>query len=151
MAVHAEAQDALRSQLAAARTARAHADAWRLERLLKRVLAYAPHHLILPADPAQARFAVLRPTPGDDGQLEVFVLDCAVLVGQAVVSPADVVALDEVLSTPSPRTEPADRDVVLRWLGAQRAPARLVHLPPDPEAAVTALLEASAAVAAAQA
>jgi hypothetical protein len=104
-----------------------------LERLQAAVTAYQPE--LLPADPAQARYAVVRPTPEHDS-LEVFIVDGGILVGQGRVPPAD---LPTLLDNLSPLTEPADRHVVLRWLGAQRPPARLVHLADD---ALDSLLDA---------
>jgi DNA polymerase III subunit epsilon len=143
------ALDRVRVELAAVRAARAHADAWRLERLLRRALAYDPTEVLLPADPAQARFAVVRPAA--DGGVDVLVVDRGLLYGRASVEVGDPRTLEAVLAEASPRTELDDRDVVLRWLGAQRPPARLLLLPDEPEAALALLVETSAAVAASDA
>jgi hypothetical protein len=123
---HRRATNAVRNHLLTARRARDHALARRLERLLARVLAYDIAQLRVPADPRQARFALARPAPG--GGVEVFVLEAGILVGQAHVPPDD---LTELLARPTPCTDIADRPVVLRWLGAQRSPARLVYLGND--------------------
>jgi DNA polymerase III epsilon subunit-like protein len=121
-AVRDQALDSVRSlvQLAEGYAARRS-----LEHLLAAATVYQP--ALLPAEPAQARYALVRPAPEQDS-LEVFVVDRAILVGQARIPPAD---LPSVLDTPVPVTEPADRHVVLRWLGAQRPPARLIHLADD--------------------
>lgn len=121
--VRTRALDSVRSQLASTHEYAARRS---LERLQAAVTAYEP--ALLPADPAQTRYAVVRPTPEHDG-LEVFIVEAGILVGQARVPPAD---LPRLLDDLSPATEPADRHVVLRWLGAQRPPARLVHLADDP-------------------
>jgi DNA polymerase-3 subunit epsilon len=137
-----QAACAVRSELGAARARGDYTGMLRAERLLAAVLAYDPRALLLPADPRQARYAVVRPGPG---ALEVFVLDAAVLIGQAVLTPAedlDAACARVLADTPEPRTQPDDRDVVLRWLGAQQPPARLVYLAEEPPAAHRALLEA---------
>jgi DNA polymerase III epsilon subunit-like protein len=122
--VRDRAIDDVRSQLLRARQTRDYSAMRKLDRLLARTIAYDPADLVLPADPRQACYALIRPAPADGG-VEVFVLDTGILVGQACVPPDDVAV---VLQTPTPCTQAADRDVVLRWLGAQRAPARLVYL-----------------------
>jgi hypothetical protein len=98
-----------------------------LERLLARIIAYDVNARLLPADPSQARYAVVRRVPDADA-VEVFVVDAGILVGQARVPPADLPGL---LANSTPSTDVADRDVVLRWLGAQRPPTQLVHLVDD--------------------
>jgi hypothetical protein len=111
--------------------------------LVAAVVAYVPDALLLPADPAQARFAVVRPAPELEAA-EVFVLERGVLIAQGRVPPADVPSL---LASSAALTDEAERHVVLRWLGAQRPPARLVHLPTsdDLEPLVQAVSEVLAA------
>jgi hypothetical protein len=130
----------VRSQLATARAGHDARTARAAEQLLRAVLAYAPEALLLPADPRQARYAVVRPGPTG---LEVFVVDAGILVGQAVVDPADAsTGCAHVLDVLEPRTHADDRHVVLRWLGSQRPPARLVHLPDNAHAAHSMLSQA---------
>lgn len=115
---------------------------------LRAALAYDPRAATLPADPREARFALLRPMAGELG-VEGFVLDAAVLVAHArCPEPWGLhrFAL-ELSETHAPRTEPRDRWVVLRWLNAQRRPpAYLVRLAADPGEASVALFEAGSAL-----
>jgi DNA polymerase III epsilon subunit-like protein len=116
--------------------------------LLRRVLAFDVAALLLPADPRAASFVVLRPD-APTASLEGFRLDHALLCAWArLEEPADVSKFVRTLlapNQPEPRTSPADVDVVLRWLGAQRPPTRLLWLPetaPVPTDAIeTAALE----------
>jgi hypothetical protein len=136
-----EAVGGVREQLGPARARGDYKLLLRAERLLASLLAYEPSALLLPADPCQSRYAVVRPGPHG---LEVFVLDRAVLVRQAVLTPGDdrETACPRLLDTGEPRTGPDDRPVVLRWLGAQQPPARLIYLPEAGAAAETVLLDA---------
>ena len=59
-------------------------------------------------------------------------------------APTDLAA--RLLAEAAPRTNPEDRDVVLRWFGAQRPPAGLIHLPDDPLAAADRLQAAALAL-----
>jgi DNA polymerase III epsilon subunit-like protein len=102
--------------------------------LLRKVVAFDVQAMLLPADPRQANYAVVRPAPGG---AEVFVLRGAVLYGWGVVLSVD----DDVrplLDRREPRTYPEDIPVVLRWFGAQRPPTRLVWLPEDDADAIEA-------------
>jgi len=102
----------------------------RTEALLRSVRDYAPAHMVLPADPREARYAVVR--KGLVG-VELLLLDRAILMGSWVVEDGSEVAT--LLANSAPRTEASDVDVVLHWLGAQRSTARLVHLPDEATAA----------------
>jgi hypothetical protein len=121
-------------------------------RVLAAVREYSPADLLLPADPRVSRFVVLRPSRCG---LEAFLIDRAIFVGWSeldVLDPdLDAFAL-RLLEASAPRTTVEDADVVLRWLGSQRPPARLVHLDPSADAAgclasaVSALLQELAPV-----
>jgi hypothetical protein len=90
---------------------------------------------------------VLRPTTSNG--IEGFLLNHGILQSW-VVWLADEDAPDlaaKLLGETSPRTSPEDSDVVLRWFGAQRPPACLVHLPDDPLAAADAIEDAASALA----
>lgn len=132
-----------RSALAAATGARDHAAVRAWERRVAAIRAYDPRQELLPADPRCARYAVVRPGPnGTD--VEVFVLDRGILLARASHQAAgDEVDLTrwcaDLLASSAPRTQAADRDVVLRWLGAQRSSARLVSLADDPRAAAASI------------
>ena len=92
-----------------------------------------------------ARYAVLRPTSTG---IEGFRLEYGILQAWVVV-PSDVDATTlaaKLLAETTPRTGPEDRDVVLRWFGAQRPPACLVHLPDDPLAAADAIQDAASSL-----
>jgi hypothetical protein len=101
---------------------------------------------LLPADPRVARYAVLRPTPAG---IEAFLLDQGILQSWVVVAVEDapIELADELLARTAPRTAAPDIDVVLRWFGAQRPPACLVHLPDDPLIAGDRLQDALLALA----
>jgi DNA polymerase III epsilon subunit-like protein len=106
--------------------------------LLRKVLAFDVRALLLPADPLQARYAVVRPAP--EG-IEGFVVDRAVLVAWASLADDDdgYTFARRLLEPAEPHTAPEDAPVVLRWFGAQRPTARLVHLPDDDLAAADAI------------
>jgi hypothetical protein len=109
--------------------------------LLRKVLAFDVGRLLLPADPALARYAVLR--PGPDG-IEGFLLDRGVLRAWTVCDDDDGFSFARsLLAAAEPRTAPEDARVVLRWFGAQRPPARLVHLPDADALAAADLIEAA--------
>ncbi|MBV8717370.1 MAG: hypothetical protein JOZ65_20090 [Chloroflexi bacterium] len=98
-------------------------------RLLRKVLAFDVASVLLPADPRQARYVVVRPTPAG---LEGFLLDHATLLAWTVLDDEDPYAFAQRLLAPvEPRTGPEEMDVVLRWFGAQRPPTRLILLPDD--------------------
>jgi DNA polymerase III epsilon subunit-like protein len=111
--------------------------------LLRKVLQFDIRALLLPADPRLARYAVVRPGPS---AVEGFLLDCAVLYGWTLLNDEnDTLAFARrLLEATAPRTAAEDADVVLRWFGTQRAPARLICLPDDAQAATDAI-EAAAA------
>jgi hypothetical protein len=119
--------------------------------LLRRVLSFDARNLLLPADPRHARYAVVRPVLARG--IEGIRLDAGVVAGVAVLEEGDFTAFAAtLLEQVQPRTSLEDSHVVLRWFGAQRPPAHLVHLPEDPllaadaiEVAVLELLEARAA------
>ncbi len=113
--------------------------------LLRMVLDFDWPAALLPADPRVARYAVLRPTSTG---IEGFRLEYGILQAWVVVpSDADATPLAaKLLAETTPRTGPEDRDVVLRWFGAQRPPACLVHLPDDPLAAADAIEDAVSAL-----
>ncbi len=113
--------------------------------LLRKVVAFQIEALLLPADPRTACYAVVRPAP--DG-LEGFLLDGAILRAWRLLEDDDVTRFAAtLLESREARTTPEDRDVVLRWLGAQRPSARLIAAPDADriEDAAFELLEASAA------
>jgi DNA polymerase III epsilon subunit-like protein len=94
------------------------------ERLLAALRSYELSALLLPADPRTARYAVVRPSVSG---VEGFLLDRSVLVQYISMQDADVTRFAAELLTPGrPRTAEEDVAVVLRWLGAQRASARLL-------------------------
>jgi hypothetical protein len=115
------------------------------EQRLADIRAYDLHALVLPADPRNARYAVIRPGPKG---IEGFVLDSGLLLGWHVLEEYDdVPGFAHSLLAPQPaRTTRAEVDVVLRWLGAQRSSARLVLLPADPVGACDAIEDAVAAL-----
>jgi DNA polymerase-3 subunit epsilon len=105
--------------------------------LLRQVLAFDVRALCLPADPARARYAIVRPAPVG---IEGFVIDRGILFAWDLLEGDDVYAFGQHLVEPAePRTSPEDARVVLRWFGAQRSPARLVHLTDDRLAAADAI------------
>jgi hypothetical protein len=113
--------------------------------LLRKVLAYEPAAELLPVDPRHARYAVVRPRP--DGSIEGFRLDRAVVEAWTVLEEDDVTAFaTTLLHAAEERTTPEDANVVLRWLGAQRPPARLIHLPEHSLAAADAVEDAAYAL-----
>jgi hypothetical protein len=111
--------------------------------LLRRVLAFDVGALVLPADPRHARYAVLR--PGRAG-LEGFLIERGVFLSASVLADDVHEFAADLLAHNEPRTTPEDVDVVLRWFGAQRPPARLVHLPDDPLASADAIEVAALAL-----
>jgi DNA polymerase III epsilon subunit-like protein len=125
-------------------------DAERLARaqssqLLRQVVAFDVDQLLLPADPYHARYAVVRPT--EDG-CEAFLLDRGIFAAHGATD-HELHAMDlarVVLEEHGPpRSAPTDLAVVLRWLGAQRPPARLVWLADDdPQGALDHLEDAIA-------
>jgi hypothetical protein len=106
--------------------------------VLRAVLAFDLGAMLLPADPREALYAVVRPCPTG---LEGFVVDRGICTAWTVTEADDVsrFAGELLSSSEQPRTMPDDIHIVLRWLGAQRPPARLVHLPDDPLAAADAI------------
>ena len=132
-----------RSALAAAVSAGDHAAVRRWERHLAAIRAYDARQELLPADPRSAHYAVVRPGPNGT-HVEVFVLDRGILVARAgleacTAEPDLARWCADLLASSAPRTQSADREVVLRWLGAQRSSARLVHLADDPRAAAASI------------
>jgi DNA polymerase III epsilon subunit-like protein len=119
-------------------------------RLLRAVLAFDVRGQLLPADPRDARYAVVRPGPAG---IEGFIVERGVLRGCTVLDEDDDTAqfAASLLAQVEPRTAPEDVDVVLRWLGAQRSPARLVCLPSERDAAVAAIEDAALRVLAGEA
>jgi hypothetical protein len=113
----------------------------RSTRLLKTVLAFDARAELLPADPRQARYAVVR--PGQTG-IEGFVIERGVLRAWTVLDDDDDITrfATDLLAQVEPRTAAEDVDVVLHWLGAQRPPARLVSLPSESVAAADAIEDA---------
>jgi hypothetical protein len=100
--------------------------------------------MLMPADPRHARYAVVR---GGPTALEGFLLDHAILRSFISSDGDDAFAFARQLLAPAePRTTAPDVDVVLRWFGAQRPPARLVLLPDEPLAAADAIEDAVLAV-----
>lgn len=117
----------------------------RSTRLVREVLAFDPLALRLPADPREASYVVVRPGPSG---IEGLRIDRGVFMAWAVLNADDVSQFAaDLLTLAEPRTAPEDVDVVLRWFGAQRSPARLVHLPLDPLAAADAIEAAALALA----
>ncbi len=110
--------------------------------LLRRVVALDIAALLLPADPRYVLYAVVRPSPAG---VEGFLLDSAVLRTWGVMADDDAFTFARELleSEAQPRTTPDDVNVVLRWFGAQRPPARLLALPADPLAAADAIESAA--------
>ena len=116
----------------------------RSTRLLRAVLGFDVRTQLLPADPREARYAVVRP---GSASIEAFVIDRGVLRGWTTLEADDVRQFAaNLLTRDEPRTAPEDVDVVLRWLGAQRPPARLVRLPIQPDAALDTVMDAALAL-----
>jgi DNA polymerase III epsilon subunit-like protein len=116
----------------------------RSTRLLRALLTFDLRARLLPADPRDARYAVVRPRASG---IEGFLLDRGVLRGWAMLEADDVRQFAaDLLAADTPRTQPEDVDVVLRWFGAQRTPARLVCLPAERHAALDAVADAVLAV-----
>jgi hypothetical protein len=109
--------------------------------LLRRVLAFDARALLLPADPAHARYAVVRSTfSGFEG----FLVDRAILRAWTVLEDDDALRFARMLlQLGEPRTQPDDAPVVLRWFGAQRPPTRFVYLPDDDPQAAADLIESA--------
>ena len=111
--------------------------------LLRKVIDFEIGRLLLPADPAQARFAVIR--AARDTGVEGFLLDRAVLSTWTQLEDGDVSTFARRLLEPGEaRTTPDDARVVLRWFGAQRPSARLVWLPDGDPLAATDAIECAA-------
>ena len=112
----------------------------RSTRLLRAVLSFDVRSQLLPADPRDARYAVVRPGPNG---IEGCVLDRGVLCAWTVLDDDDAARFaHQLLAGGEPKTTPEDVDVVVRWFGAQRPPARLICLPDEPQAAAEAIEEA---------
>jgi len=113
----------------------------RCERLVRAIQAFDPARLLLPADPQAARYAVLRPGPNG---LEGFIVEGGICTGYELLDVLDEAApfAQALLAQATPRTTADDVPVVLRWLGAQRPTARLVHLPSDTLLAAEAIEDA---------
>jgi DNA polymerase III epsilon subunit-like protein len=109
--------------------------------LLRQVVAFDVASLLLPADPRVARYAVIRAGPTS---IEGLLLDRAILYAWGELADTDesFVFAQHLLAPCSARTTPEEVDVVLRWFGAQRPPARLVLLPDDALAAADAIEDA---------
>jgi len=109
--------------------------------LLKTVLAFDARAELLPADPRDARYAVVR--PGQTG-IEGFVIERGVLRAWTILEDDDDITrfATDLLAQVEPRTAAEDVDVVLHWLGAQRPPARLLSLPSESVAAADAIEDA---------
>ncbi|MDQ6672800.1 MAG: hypothetical protein M3069_18995, partial [Chloroflexota bacterium] len=114
----------------------------RSRRVLREALAFDPTAVLLPADPRETRYAVVRPGPAG---IEGFLLDRGIFQAWSLLHDEDAsqFAVD-LLAAQEPRTRTEDADVVLRWFGAQRPPAVLVHVPHAPHAADDALDAADA-------
>jgi hypothetical protein len=136
-------------QAARARHAQAVADgdmrgAQQWWRRIVEIRDYDLGQLLLPADPLQVRYGVVRPGPNG---VEGLLIDRCVLCSSCLLEDEDVSGFaTALLASSEPRTTPDDVDVVLRWLGAQRPPARLIYLPDDPLAAADAVEDAALAV-----
>jgi DNA polymerase III epsilon subunit-like protein len=112
--------------------------------LLHSVLEFDVTAVLLPADPRCARYAVLRPAASG---IEGLLIDRGIFLNSSVLADDDVTQFAAaLLANAEPRTTPDDVDVVLRWFGAQRPPARLVHLPDDKQAATDAIQDAALAL-----
>lgn len=110
--------------------------------LLRKVVAFDVAAMLLPADPRLGRYAILRPS---GAAIEGFLLDQAILTSWTTLADAGEDAHGfalRLLEAAAPRTSPQDADVVLRWFGAQRPPARLIALPEDALAAADAIEDA---------
>jgi DNA polymerase III epsilon subunit-like protein len=117
----------------------------RSTRLLHAVLAFDPTAQLLPADPREASYVVVRPGPSG---IEGFLVDRGVFRAWSVLHDAADVSqfAADLLAAAELRTGPEDVDVVLRWFGAQRPPAILVHVPQDPLEAADAIEAAALAL-----
>jgi hypothetical protein len=111
--------------------------------LLRRVLAFHLNAMLLPADPRHARYAVLRQGPTG---VEGFVIDHGIFISSTVLGDDTAEFAATLLADAEPRTTQDDVDVVLRWFGAQRPPARLVPLPTDRQAATDVIEDATLAL-----
>jgi hypothetical protein len=121
----------------------------RSTRLLRAVLGFDVRADVLPADPRVARYAVVRPGPNG---IEGFLLDRGVLRAWTVLEHGDTTRFaHELLAPGEPKTAAEDVDVVLRWFGVQRPPARLVCLPDEPQAAADAIEDATSGLLAGEA
>jgi DNA polymerase III epsilon subunit-like protein len=120
----------------------------RSNQLLRAVLAFDLPSLLLPADPRHARYAVVRPS--STGAIEGLLIDHGIFRTYAALDDEDVHRFANALLAQSEvesQTGPDEVDVVLRWFGAQRPPARLVHLPDDRQQAADAIEDAALALA----
>jgi DNA polymerase III epsilon subunit-like protein len=111
--------------------------------LVRAVLDFDLGALQLPADPRHARYAVLR--PGLAG-IEGLLIDHGVFVNSCVLEDDISQFANNLLADAEARTTPDDVDIVLRWFGAQRPPAKLVHLPSDGQTAADAIQAAALAL-----
>jgi hypothetical protein len=112
------------------------------ERQLRAIQTFDAARPLLPADPQTARYAVLRPAPNG---IEGFILERGICTGYALLGLLDDEAApfaQALLAQQTPRTTADDVPVVLRWLGAQRPTAQLVHLPSDALLAAEAIEDA---------
>jgi hypothetical protein len=95
----------------------------------------------LPADPRQARYAVIRP---EASGIEGFLIERGIFSGWARLENSDHFEFARrLLRAAEPRTTADDQDAVLRWFGTQRPPARLVLLPDDDELAAADAIESA--------
>jgi len=131
-----------RRRQAAASQARDYAAGRRWQGLLAAALAYDPATQLLPADPREAQYALVRPGPAG---VELFIVDRGMLLFHGVCrdgEPTDFARA--ALAAGTPLTEPTDVAVVRRWLGSQRPTARLLLLPDDQATAAAAIADAVA-------
>ncbi|MBV9173440.1 MAG: hypothetical protein JOZ81_25530 [Chloroflexi bacterium] len=134
---------AIRERQRAAATSADSAQLRQCERLLAAVHNYDVGAQLLPADPREARYAVVRPCPSG---VEGFLIDRGVLVQYTLMQEDDATRFAVELLTPGrPRTSDEDISVALRWLGGNRAPARLI-LVVDEQSARDAIEDAAFAL-----
>lgn len=138
-----ETEAGISAAQAALTAARAHRDfeaARRWERVLARALAYRPADLLLPADPAVARFAVVRP---EGASVACTVIRAGRLEAAVRLQPEDDewAAAARLLAATTPASGEDEVDLVLRWLGAQPATSRYL-IPEKEDLALATLAEA---------
>lgn len=105
---------------------------WR--KVLRRAIEYDLGKVTWPADPRLAQFAVIRE---DELGREVFLIDRGYLTLHVRVNETEGgEMLRALVDNARPMTHAEDVEIVLQWLGAQRAPARLVYLPPETDIAL---------------